>query len=78
MYRTTLRLCYLASFVATGWLLAQGLSPAYSQWLSVVLVVVAITYMSLVFGELAPKQIGLLRAERIAAAVAPVIRTLID
>jgi hypothetical protein len=44
VYRTTLRLCYLASFVAIGWLLAHGLSyyltpliershhPGYWDW----------------------------------------------
>ncbi|NUQ01856.1 MAG: HlyC/CorC family transporter [Armatimonadetes bacterium] len=35
------------------------------------LIVVAVTYLTLVLGELAPKRIGLHHAERIAAALAP-------
>jgi putative hemolysin len=40
------------------------------------LVVLAITYLSLIIGELVPKQVALANAERISAAVAPVMRTL--
>jgi putative hemolysin len=46
---------------------------AYSETLSVLLVVVIITYFSLVLGELAPKQIGLHRPEAIASALAPLM-----
>ena len=42
----------------------------YSQSVSVVLVVVVISYLTLVLGELAPKQVGLKRAEEIAARTA--------
>ena len=45
----------------------------YSETLSVLVVVVIITYFSLVLGELAPKQIGLHRPESIAAALAPLM-----
>ena len=40
------------------------------------LVVVGITYLSLVIGELVPKRIALNHAERISAALAPAMRTL--
>jgi len=41
-----------------------------------VIVVLGITYLSLIIGELVPKQIALNNAERISAAVAPVMRIL--
>ena len=43
------------------------LSP-YAEAIGVGVVVVAITYVSLVFGELVPKQVALANPERIAAA----------
>lgn len=52
-------------------LLAQvPLLAPYSQTLSVLLVVLLITYLSLVIGELVPKRLALVRAESIAAHVA--------
>ncbi|MEM5774175.1 MAG: CNNM domain-containing protein, partial [Anaerolineaceae bacterium] len=53
-----------------------GVSAATSELISVILVVIATTYLSLILGELAPKQIGLIHSERVAAAVAPTINTL--
>lgn len=52
-----------------------SLAP-YSDTLSVGVVVLAITYLSLVIGELVPKRLGLNNAERVAAAVAPAMRGL--
>jgi putative hemolysin len=49
---------------------------AYAPSLAVAVVVLFTTYVSLVVGELAPKQIGLAHAERIAAAMARPMRTL--
>lgn len=49
---------------------------AYAQPLAVALVVVAITYVSLVLGELLPKRIALSKAERIATWVAAPMRAL--
>jgi putative hemolysin len=43
---------------------------------SLFLVVLGITFLSLIIGELVPKQIALQHAERIAAALAPAMRTL--
>ncbi|GAB2498631.1 hemolysin family protein [Streptosporangium sandarakinum] len=60
--------------------LARGLVPAVAGWgvpatvaapLSLVLVTLAISYFSLVLGELAPKRLALQRAEGISLLVAP-------
>jgi putative hemolysin len=48
----------------------------YSEALSVGVVVLAITYLSLVFGELVPKRLALNNAERTAATLAGPMRTL--
>ncbi|MEN6434388.1 MAG: hemolysin family protein [Anaerolineaceae bacterium] len=48
----------------------------YSQELSVAVVVIFITFLSLVFGELFPKQIALMNAERLAITLAPVMHVL--
>jgi len=49
---------------------------SYSEAVAVGIVVVAITYLSLVLGELVPKQLALNNPERIAAVVTPPIHTL--
>ncbi|HQU68275.1 MAG TPA: hemolysin family protein [Albidovulum sp.] len=54
----------------------MGFSYATAQTLGVGLVVAAITYMSLIVGELVPKQIALKNPEGVAASVAPVMRVL--
>jgi putative hemolysin len=46
----------------------------YSQPISVAIVVLAITYLSLIIGELVPKQIALNDPEKIAAKVAPTMQ----
>ncbi|MFN2197476.1 MAG: hemolysin family protein, partial [Anaerolineales bacterium] len=48
----------------------------YSRLISVGVVVLLITYLSLVLGELAPKQIGLLNPERAASLLAPAMSML--
>ncbi len=48
----------------------------YSHTISVIIVVILITFFTLVFGELAPKQIALHNREKIAARVAPFMRFL--
>jgi putative hemolysin len=55
----------------SGWLLAQGLPTAWADGLGVGCVVVAITYLSLIVGELVPKQVALRAPEAVAAKVAP-------
>ena len=59
-----------------GWLQVQGLSTHLADTLGVGIVVVAITYLSLIIGELVPKQIALRDPERMAARVAPAMRLL--
>jgi putative hemolysin len=60
----------------TGWLQEQGLSTGLAEALGVGSVVVAITYLSLIIGELVPKQIALRDPERIAIKVAPAMALL--
>lgn len=48
----------------------------YSEAIGVGIVVVTITYFSLVIGELVPKRLGLSRAEQLAAGIAPFMRSL--
>lgn len=55
----------------TGWLVAQGVSPSLADAFGVGSVVVVITYLSLIVGELVPKQIALREPEVIASRVAP-------
>ncbi|MCI2430778.1 hemolysin family protein [Candidatus Acetothermia bacterium] len=52
-----------------------ALAP-YSEAISIGLIVLSITYFSLILGELVPKRIALNNAERIAASVATPMRTL--
>lgn len=52
------------------WLQLQGLSVTASDALGVGTVVVLITYLSLIVGELVPKQVALRNAEGVAARVA--------
>ena len=54
------------------WLSSLGIAwvTPVASGLAVALVTLAISYFTLVFGELAPKRLGLQRAERIAMAVA--------
>ncbi len=58
------------------WLREEGLSGAAADGLGVGIVVVAITYLSLIIGELVPKQIALRDPERVAARVAPTMALL--
>jgi putative hemolysin len=55
----------------SGWLQVQGLSTGMADAIGVGFVVVAITYLSLIVGELVPKQIALRDPERMASRVAP-------
>ncbi len=61
----------LAKPLAT-WLASFGIPwlTSIAPGVAVVLVTLAITYLSLVFGELVPKRIGLQRAEKVAMSVA--------
>jgi len=54
-------------------LVSAGIDPGIAMPMGVGLVVIIITYMSLIIGELVPKQIALRDPERIAARVAPLM-----
>lgn len=61
--------------------LAQALQKVpllapYGEAIGVAVVVLTITYLTLVVGELVPKRLGLNNAERVAARLAPFMRTL--
>lgn len=58
------------------WLGTHGFSNTAADALGVGTVVVLITYLSLIIGELVPKQIALRDAERVAARVAPAMMVL--
>jgi putative hemolysin len=60
----------------TLWLRAHGLSENVADWLGVGSVVVAITYLSLIVGELVPKQVALRAPEAVAVRVAPAMALL--
>jgi putative hemolysin len=53
-----------------AWLQSIDLTTPYSNSLATIIVVIIITYLSLVLGELLPKRIGLSKPEAIAKAVA--------
>lgn len=60
----------------SGWLQGFGLDPQASSTGATALVVVVITYFSIVIGELVPKRIAQFNAEGIARVVAPAISVL--
>ena len=60
----------------TAWLESVGVADNIADVLGVGVVVVLITYVSLVVGELVPKQIALRDAEGVAARVAPAMKLL--
>ena len=65
----------IAENIAAGLASIPLLAP-YSEAIGVFLVVLVITYFSLVLGELVPKRLGLSNAERIAASAAAPMRSL--
>lgn len=48
----------------------------YSGTLAIILVVIGITFLSIIFGELIPKQVGIIRSESVARALAPPMNVL--
>jgi putative hemolysin len=54
-----------------GWLAARGMDPEWASTLGVGGVVILLSYLSLICGELVPKQIALKNPEGVARRVAP-------
>ncbi|MFD1769828.1 hemolysin family protein [Sphingobacterium suaedae] len=65
----------ISSFLASIFSQISFLAP-YSQQLSVILVVLVITYLSLVIGELVPKRIGMAIPEKYASFIAAPMQVL--
>jgi len=55
-------------------LVQQGTEPELADTLATLIIVVLVTFVSIIFGELIPKRIGLIRAEKLAMAVAGPMR----
>lgn len=55
----------IASYIS-DWFISMGWSAAYSETTAQIIIVVIVTYLTLVFGELLPKHIGMSNAERVA------------
>lgn len=53
-----------------GILRSWGVSPAYSPMIAQIVIVVVVTYLTLIFGELVPKRIGLSVAEKASKIIA--------
>jgi putative hemolysin len=60
----------------TRFLIEQGVPDGAADWLAYAAVFSAITYLSLIVGELVPKNLALRNAESIACAVAPLMTAL--
>lgn len=52
------------------YILQTGVSPEYANTIATTIIVIIVTFLSIIFGELIPKRIGLLRAEKISKMVA--------
>ena len=57
-------------------LVQYGMTDTVADWLAYAIVFSLITYLSLIVGELVPKNLALRNAEKIACAVAPLMTTL--
>lgn len=55
---------------------STGLSPSFVEPVAVVLITIMISYFTLVFGELAPKRIGMQIPEKVSFAVVGVLRNI--
>jgi len=59
-----------------NWLAGQGIDPELAHTLGVGGVVIVLTYLSLIVGELVPKQLALKNSEAVAIRVAPAMNLL--
>lgn len=60
----------------TAWIASFPLIEPYARGVALTVVVVGLTYISVVAGELVPKQLGLLAPEKIASLIAPPMNVL--
>ena len=60
----------------TDYLMAQGIGHDRAEFISVTCMVVSVTYLTLIIGELVPKELALRRPEKMALFVAPLISLL--
>ena len=60
----------------TNVMISWGISPSYASVLAQAAIVVIVTYLTIIFGELVPKRIGLSVAEKAAKVVAQPMRVL--
>lgn len=60
----------------TAWLASFALLEPYARGVALTVVVVGLTYFSVVIGELVPKQLGLRAPEKIASLIAPPMNVL--
>ena len=60
----------------TAWFMEMGLGLVAAEWLGFGIVIAAVTFLSIIFGELVPKQMALIQPERIACRVAPAMTVL--
>lgn len=58
------------ALIFSEWLQAMGMNLGYAEEVAQTLIVVLVTYLTLVFGELLPKRIGMSNAESVAKLVA--------
>lgn len=57
----------------TAWLMTWGMGELAAETVGFGLVITAVTFLSIVFGELLPKQLALMHPERIACNTAPLM-----
>lgn len=62
----------LADYV-TEYFISMGLTHEHAEFVSVTIIVMCITYLTLIIGELVPKELALRRPERMALFVTPMI-----
>jgi len=60
----------------TIWFMGLGMGELAAEWLGFGIVITIVTVLSIVFGELVPKQLALVEPERIACRVAPLMSLL--
>jgi putative hemolysin len=60
----------------SSWFLELGVGAVAAEWLGFGIVITAVTFLSIIFGELIPKQLALIHPERIACRVAPFMAAL--